>query len=195
MRPQTVTEALKEWAVVKRSLLEGHQIMLIRKGGLIEETGDFDLKAQTFAIMPTYIHETERGGDLQPCFLDWLRDEEGRRIRAPQNQVVIDAICEATDIVRVDDRERLIRLMPQHIWSRAFIDNRFDWDPYKPVFAVLVRAWALPAPVILPWTDDYGGCRSWATLQEPIPTAGAFAAIGDDAFARRRDLTLSLLRE
>ena len=56
MLTETLTLALKEWAVVQRSLLEGHQIILLRKGGLIEETGDFDLRARQFLLYPTYEH-------------------------------------------------------------------------------------------------------------------------------------------
>ena len=193
MLPTIVTEALKEWAVVQRSLLEGHQIILLRKGGLIEETNDFDLKAATFAIQPTYVHETERAGDLQPCFIEWLREEEAKRVKEAQNRVRIDCICSATDIVRVDDRQRLIKLMPQHIWSQSFIDGRYDWDPYKPVFVLICRAYALPSPADIPWRDEYGGCRSWSTLREPIATDGATPAMSDDTFARRRELTLSIL--
>ena len=62
MLPNELTTALKEWAVVQRSLLEGHQIILLRKGGLIEESGDFDLRAERFLLYPTYAHETERDG-------------------------------------------------------------------------------------------------------------------------------------
>ena len=62
MLQDTLTAALKEWAVTQRSLLEGHQIILLRKGGIVEETGDFDLKAKQFLIYPTYAHETERAG-------------------------------------------------------------------------------------------------------------------------------------
>ena len=74
-----LTVALKEWAVVQRSLLEGHQIILLRKGGLIEESGDFDLRAGQFLLYPTYAHETERAGDVQPCFGQWLSEEEARK--------------------------------------------------------------------------------------------------------------------
>jgi hypothetical protein len=193
MLPDSVTEALKEWAVVQRSLLEGHQILLVRKGGLIEETGDFDLRADTFAIQPTYIHETEHGADLQTCFLDWLRDEEAKHARASQNEVRVDCICAVTDIIRVDDRKKLVTLMPQHIWSREFVDNRYEWNPYKPVFVLLCRAYALPSTIALPWHDDYGGCRSWSPLRQPVSTTGAVPVVCDDSFEQRRALTKSIL--
>ncbi len=103
-----LTTALKEWAVVQRSLLEGHQIILLRKGGLIEDTGDFDLKARQFLIYPTYAHETERAGDLQPCFGQWLKEEEARKL--PPSEIRIEAAAEVSDVVRVDDSEQAAEL-------------------------------------------------------------------------------------
>ncbi|HEY3330741.1 MAG TPA: DUF1802 family protein [Capsulimonadaceae bacterium] len=193
MLPETISIALKEWAVVQRAMLENHQILLLRKGGLIEESGEFDLKARDFLILPTFIHETERAGDVQPCFLDWLRDEEAKR-PAP-NRIRFEAACHVTDIVRAESRDALKKLAPQHIWSDQFIDGRYDWEPYKPVFALICRAYRLESPVTVPFEDEYGGCKSWIELREPISTLGAVPAmIGDDEYAKRADLTAAMLR-
>jgi hypothetical protein len=183
--------ALKEWAVVQRALLEGHQLILLRKGGLIEETGDFDLRARECVLFPTYLHETERLGDIQPCFASWLRDEEANKPDA--SELRLECTISVTDIVRVDDRARLRRLAPTHIWSDQFIDGRYEWEPYKPVFVLVVRAYRLAEPVVVPLRQDYGGCRSWINLEGSVDTAGAVPAIGDDFFARRRELTLKVL--
>jgi len=193
MLPDSLNIALKEWAVVQRSLLEGHQIMLLRKGGIIEESGDFDLRAERFLIQPTYIHETERMGDVQPCFGQWLTEEESRK---PKDGDVLrfEATCEVADVIRVSHPEALVKLAPQHIWSEQFIQGRFNWEPYKPVSVLLVRAYTLPEPVTLPYLPEYGGCKSWITLREPVPTLGAQPAIQSDAdFQRRVDLTRKLL--
>lgn len=190
---QELTLALKEWAVVQRSLLEGHQIILLRKGGLIEETGDFDLRATQFLLYPTYVHETERLGDVQPCFGQWLREEESRKT-APM-EIRIEAAAEVTDVVHVDDRAKLLNLAPQHIWSPQFIHGRYDWEPYKPVFVLLLRAYRLAAPKTLPVLRQYGGCRSWIELAEPVSMEGAVPAVSEEHYARRRELTLTLLRE
>ena len=192
MLPETLTIALKEWAVVQRSLLEGHQILLLRKGGLVEETGDFGLRARQFLLYPTYEHETERLGDVQPCFGQWLREEEARK--PLPTQVRIEAAAEVTDIARVDDREKLLSLAPQHIWSAQFIHGRYDWEPYKPVYVLLLRAYRLAEPMTLPVRREYGGCRSWIDLAEPIAMVGAVPAISDERYARRRELTLGLLK-
>lgn len=191
MLPENLTTALKEWAVVQRALLEGHQLLLLRKGGLIEDTGEFDLRAQSFLLYPTYEHETERLGDVQPCFGQWLREEEGRK-PGPE-WVRIEAAAAVTDVVRVDEREKLLNLAAQHIWSRQFIDGRFDWEPYKPVFVLLLRAYTLAEAQVIPVRREYGGCRSWIELAEGISTEGAVPALSDEKYERRRTLTLELL--
>ena len=193
MPPPELTLALKEWAVTQRALLEGHQLILLRKGGIVEDTGDFDLRGDTFLLYPTYAHETERAGDLQPCFGQWLSEEESRKTDV--NSIRIESFARATDVVRVGSPDTLIRLMPQHIWSPQFIHGRFDWEPYKPVFVLLLRAYALAQPHVLPVQREYGGCRSWVTLAEPISTAHAVPAVPDDIWERRRELTLRFLKE
>ena len=192
MLSNELTVALKEWAVVQRSLLEGHQILLLRKGGLIEESGDFDLRAAQFLLYPTYAHETERAGDLQPCFGQWLGEEEARKTLP--TEIRIEAAAEVSDVVRVDDRARLLNLAPQHIWSPQFIHGRYDWEPYKPVFVLLLRAYRLAAPVVRPVLTQYGGCRSWVEMAEPVSTVGAVPAVSDERYERRRALTLRLLQ-
>ncbi len=186
-----LTLALKEWAVVQRSLLEGHQIVLLRKGGLIEDTGEFDLRARQFLLYPTFEHETERAGDVQPCFGQWLAEEEARKM--PPREIRIEAAADVTDVVQVNNREKLLTLMPQHIWSPQFIQGRYDWEPYKPVFVLLLRAYRLAVPKTLPVLREYGGCRSWIELAEPVSTGGAVPAVSDERYARRRELTLQLL--
>lgn len=185
--------SLKEWAVVQRSLLEGHQILLLRKGGIVEETGDFALEADTALIFPTYAHEDERKGDLQPCFQQWLREEEDKK---PHDGFLrLESFIHVTDVIPVPDRERLLVLSPQHIWSPQFIHGRYDWEPYKPIFALLVRAWALPSAVEVLAKKEYGGCRSWITLGTPVEVAAAVPVLSDEHYERRRVLTKSILQK
>lgn len=42
--------ALKEWAVAIRALDAGDQILLLRKGGIVEETKDFRVRGRAFSI-------------------------------------------------------------------------------------------------------------------------------------------------
>lgn len=191
MLPEKIITALKEWAVVQRALLEGHQIILLRKGGIIEDTGEFNLKAKQFLIYPTYEHETDRLGDIQPCFSDWLKEEESRK-PLPE-QMRIEAAAEVTDVIRLNEREVLKHVSAQHIWNEQFINGRFDWEPYKPVFLLLLRAYRLANPQIIEVRQEYGGCRSWIEIADTISIIDAIPAISDETFEQRRQLTLDII--
>ena len=49
--------ALKEWATVLEAMAKGEQLVLIRKGGLIEPGSGFELVANTFVFYPTFEHQ------------------------------------------------------------------------------------------------------------------------------------------
>ena len=48
-------------------------------------------------------------------------------------------------------------------------------------------------PYTLPMRPEYGGCKSWVTLERPLSTAGAVAAVAESEFARRRTAVLETL--
>ena len=49
--------ALKEWAVIVHALLEGEQIVDVRKGGIKEDGRHFDVPAKRFWLSPTAEHQ------------------------------------------------------------------------------------------------------------------------------------------
>ena len=54
--------ALKEWAITVDALASGEQILLMRKGGIHEESKDFRIIHDEFLLYPTYEHQ-------RPCLL------------------------------------------------------------------------------------------------------------------------------
>ena len=51
--------ALKEWAVVCKALEMGKQILLLRKGGILEYRNGFEIKHNKFFIYATYEHQSK----------------------------------------------------------------------------------------------------------------------------------------
>jgi hypothetical protein len=49
--------ALKEWATLCRALETGRQIILLRKGGIYESAGEFEVEHRRFLLFPTYLHQ------------------------------------------------------------------------------------------------------------------------------------------
>jgi hypothetical protein len=51
--------ALKEWAVVCKALEEGRQVLLLRKGGIMEYKQGFEVKHDKFLLFPTFEHQSK----------------------------------------------------------------------------------------------------------------------------------------
>ena len=174
-----------------RALREGRQILLLRKGGIREAEGEFTVEARDVLLFPTYLHEEEQAGTLQPCYETWLDEEQARKPKG--ENVRIEAAARITDILRITDFDALYRLGSQHIYSERFVRYRVENEPRKPLYGLFLRAYDLPAPVTLPMEMDYYGCKSWITLAEPIATEGVIPAMSDDAYAERVRITRNLL--
>ncbi len=52
-----LTHALKEWAAVVLALEQGVHTVLLRKGGISEDTGNFNLDHSRFLLYPTFEHQ------------------------------------------------------------------------------------------------------------------------------------------
>lgn len=176
--------ALKEWAVTARALRENRQIILLRKGGIMEAVGGFQMEHDQFLLFPTYLHQNEKmlKADVHP----WYEPAtvEPAKIR-------IDTACEVTDIIRLKTREQMKSIDEFHIWTNPLIDMRFNYKPQNPLYLLIVRAYRLLEPVIIDNTPAYAGCKSWVPLSEAISTGGATPTMGDPVFNGIREKILT----
>ena len=178
-----LADALKEWAVAIRALREGRQVMLLRKGGLLDANGEFHLAARRVLLFPTYLHEDEQGGSLQPCYGAWLADETRRR---PTGEVVrVSAWAEITDAWEITRPNALYQMASQHIYSDQFLRFRIENEPHKPLYALFLRTYELPHFADVPMEPDYYGCKSWLQLHPPLDTARSVAALSDHTYNER----------
>jgi hypothetical protein len=186
-----LSAALKEWAVAIRALREGRQVLLLRKGGIREEGGEFEVQTRDVLLFPTYEHQMEQAGMLQPCYGSWLQEEQRRK---PSDDCVrMDAWARITDILVVRDFKALYTLKSQHIYDDALIRFRNENEPHKPLYALFLRAYELHSPVTMPMELDYYGCKSWITLTEPVETGSANPVLSDHTYAERVRVTRRLL--
>lgn len=171
--------ALKEWATVCRALESGRQIVLLRKGGIYESGGEFELEHPQFLLFPTYLHQNlrmlkpEAHGGFEP------HTAEPDRVRLSAAGVV-------TDIVQVASRAQIDAIDAEHVWTAPLIDMRFSYKPQNPLYLILVRAHRLREPVVVENTPAYAGCKSWVPLDEPIATVGAVPVLEDVKYESRR---------
>ena len=102
------------------------------------------------------------------------------------------SFAEVRGAYEVSEPEALEALDPYHMWTPEYAESRFKWRPKKPLTVLVLRAYLLPGPVELPWSEAYAGCKSWIELEEPVSTAGSRPALEEASFER---LVAPALRE
>jgi hypothetical protein len=181
--PNSLAIALKEWATVCHALETGRQMILLRKGGIYEAAGEFELENPQFLMFPTYLHQNL--AMLKPA--EQAGFEPGSS--EPQ-QIRISGAGEVTDIVQLKSRAQMDALDAEHVWTPPLIDMRFNYKPQNPLYLMLVRAYRLAEPVTVENTPAYAGCKSWVPLDEAIATGAATPAVADASYGARRDAIL-----
>ncbi|MEX0874381.1 MAG: DUF1802 family protein [Actinomycetota bacterium] len=174
-------KALKEWAVVCRALEIGRQSVLLRKGGIIEETRDFSLVERRFLLFPTYEHQEE--ASVQGPFRAWF--QQTLDDRPAENIVRISSWAEVTDLFLTHDLDAVLELAGLYAWSEDYIRMRMAYKSRKPMNIVVVRASTLPEPVDLPVLEHFAGCKSWVPLEQAVALDGSTPVIGGQEHARR----------
>jgi hypothetical protein len=178
--------ALKEWAIAVNALTQGETIVLLRKGGLREQSGKFTIPSKQVWLFPTYEHQ-------QPHL---LKAPYGDRVRPVPSgwhpeRIEIPAWAEIGEVLQVQDPQVVARLFPFHIWSESFVAERLAWKPQTPLFVLLLRVYRLKHPHEIAYRESYGGCRSWIKLEQALTSEGAIAVLSDEVYAQQ----VNLIRE
>lgn len=154
--------ALKEWAAAVKALSQGKMIMVLRKGGIAEETRDFQLLSPQFYLLPAFEHQKPEL--LKEAYRSSV-EETIAQWRQHPDTVRISAYAEAVEDIEIRDQETLDSLRDYHIWTDTFAEERLRWKRTKPLHLLLLRVYLLDEPVTIPLRDAYIGCKSWVTLE------------------------------
>ena len=173
--------AFKEWAVVTRAMERGETCLLIRKGGIYEEHGDFHVNDPEFFLYPNHTHQNPH--QMQPRAHKLLVESDSDE--PPAGIVRISSYVTVADVFTIPDEAALERLQGEHLWTEEYVRDRLYYKPDNPLFGIVLRVYNLPRPFEIPYHSSYSGCTSWVTLETPLPTAGAVPALDDAAFAAR----------
>lgn len=159
--------ALKEWAVSVKALVEGKQIIVMRKGGITEETRDFQLISPSFYLMPAYEHQKKHllkdgyAADLDETLIEWSEDMETMKLAS---------YAEVVEDIEIRDQETLDRLRDLHIWTDTFAEERLKWKKSKPLHVLVLRVYRFEVPLAIPMRPAYNGCKSWVRLIDDMVT-------------------------
>lgn len=182
---QTATTlALKEWAAVVHALLEGRQTVLLRKGGIHEKR--FAIPDGTAAVdapvvlFPTVAHShAER---VRPAHQDLLAHGQAD---VREGSFMVRCGITLFDVIEVARPEGLDKILDTHIWTSASVQaDRVAFRPKVPLQALVVRAFALPRPVLLPRDEAHAGCKSWLDLPVPWDGGSGRQILDDDELSQ-----------
>lgn len=182
--------ALKEWAVTIEALCRGHQVLIVRKGGIGEKR--FSLPHPHFYLFPGYLHQrpelvSERWRGVLADVLERREDPE----RLP-----LAAYASIHAAHPIADPDALAALGPEHILTDDYAAERLRWRRKHPLWAVVLRVWRVDDPPVLRVGPEHGGCVSWIDLPPDIGAPGALTpALDDDAFATAAGRVESILAQ
>ena len=170
----------KEWSVVCEALGRGRQSLILRKGGIAEGREGFRFKHECFFLFPTRFHQQ----------YEKVRTEERQESLAAANtsteEVEIRLLAAVDFACWVDDRERLSRLEPFHVWREDVVRERFEYEDHRGLQCAFVRVYRAARPWTFPNRPAYGGCRSWVTLPPPPEDLDWTPVLGEEEHERRR---------
>jgi len=157
--PAASQTAFKEWAVICRALVQGRQRVILRKGGIVEPGGQFEVAHREFLLMPTFLHQSPEC--LVPEARDLLVDIDADR--PAEGTVAFRHRARVINAIRIESLDGLTRFRGDHVWADHVVAERFHrWRDELHVLEVDVSA--LSEPLVLPWRDSFGGCKSWVDL-------------------------------
>ncbi|MGB3200170.1 MAG: DUF1802 family protein [Nodosilinea sp.] len=166
-----VSWVLKEWQVAVTALLQGDTILLLRKGGIREAQGQFSLAAREVLLLPTFEHQK----------LNLLK-EQFRPLAQPEpsdqpDRVTFEGWAKITHAVVLKAETEVAPLLPHLVWNEPFVAERLGWQPDRPLYALLLRAYRLESPLVLPRHKRSSGCRSWVEIDESIAVENSTPAL------------------
>jgi hypothetical protein len=163
---KTATAALKEWAIVCKALEDGRQLILLRKGGIIEYRQGFEVKHRTFLLYPTFEHQSK--DLLQPDYANIL--DLALMQRASENgRNKITSFAVVVHVKELLDKAVIARLGKYHIWNDRYLAKRVSYNPGKPLTLLVLRVYNMSNPIVVVGRPELAGCKSWIPIELLLP--------------------------
>jgi hypothetical protein len=183
MLPDRCQMALKEWAITAHALAQGQQILLLRKGGIHEESKDFRVIHPEFLLYPTYEHQ--RADLLKPQYQPALKQLLADSPRS--ETITFTHWARVEELIEVSAQEKVDDLSPHYIWTNAYAQSRLHWKPMLPLSVMLLRVYQMEQPVTVPFIPEYGGCKSWVDIIPTVNLGNLKPVLSDEEFQRKVD--------
>jgi hypothetical protein len=178
--PEELAVALKEWDSVCQALVQGRQILMLRKGGIHESGGEFELEFRRFLLFPTFLHQNQKMLKDSAQDLFTFAGSEPSTIQ-------ISAFADVTDIILIQNLNQIAMADAHHIWTPQFLQMRLNYRPENPLYLLLGKVYKLPQPVTIDNHSSYDGCKSWVGLRTMINVKGSTLVLDPPTYQKHRD--------
>ncbi len=145
----------KEWSLVCEALGRGRQCILLRKGGIAEEGGQFRFKYSEFFLYPTFFHQQKEKTKILPDFNEPVPSVQNAGIRY---------FAKVRWVKRLVDLKMIKRLSPFHIWQESVIEERYRYRQTAYIDLAFVEILQLSEIWRIQETPEIVGCKSWVPL-------------------------------
>ncbi len=173
-----IVAALKELAIVCKAAEDGKQVLLFRKGGIMEYRNGFELKHKNFFLFPTFEHQSmesireEYKKELESLTNQHIiKDDEQKDLSSTDpndslspNTTTINSFVEISYFNEINDINKLEKLEKFHIWNLDYVKMRFNYNPKKPLFLILLRTYRLKDAIKIHNKPEWSGCKSWIQI-------------------------------
>jgi hypothetical protein len=177
--------ALKEWDAQIQALETGQTALVIRKGGIVEARGEFEVEYREFWLYPTFLHQNP--GELRSDFSSLLRSDS-----AP-GQVLIRAFARVEWVWKLENLEIIKALEPHQCLTSAALERKFHYRNKPWVHAILLRVYKLEPAQTITESELQRGCVSWVPLEQAISVDNLQPSLNDSSFAAQRQKLESIL--
>ena len=174
---ESIDQALKEWDSAVKALNTGKTVLLLRKGGIREFSRKFSVKHRQVLLYPTYEHQNP----------DLLKPEFANSVEMVTSgwhpeTIPISSWAEITHIFALNETNDVKALLPFLIWNDRFVDERLRWKPKQPIYALCLRVSQLSKTFNIVFSENYGGCKSWIEIQEPLSLQSSTLVLTDNKY-------------
>jgi hypothetical protein len=186
-----MSPAFKEWHVIVEALGAGEQILILRKGGIAEDGGGFEVKAGKFWLFPTHFHEQlAKTKPAAQKFFDRVGGDQcvslgGMPSPRIDSSIPLHYLAEVVQQAFLPDWTTVARLDAFHLWSEETIRERFNWAQPPGLHAFAVRVHRLVQPARLEVTPEMSGCKSWVDVPVDFAAHPSEPVLDDENFNRQ----------
>ena len=178
--------ALKEWSTAIEALGKGQLIAIWRK----DEGEKFNIEQKQFVLFPIGTHQ-----NLDKVKPEWwsLNDEKVSPNR--DNQIKVKYWAEIEEVIEVENIEQLLSISNQLINTNEHLISSWNLSPDQKGKVLLLRVHKLSDPILVPYSQDYSGCKSWIELKIDIPKIGSAPVLPFKEFNSKARLVKSLIEQ